>query len=523
MKLKRFIAIFLCGMMLLSAVACANTEDPVTTTGAQEQTDPSGDPVATTSLDEVTEAGPKLDDWGREWIDDEVPELNFKGDTLSFLARKDSSGYDRWSIDFYSEGDKGTVMDNEIFKRNEKVAERLNINYQLTIEDGSYSNFNIYATLIENSYNAGDNEFDVVGTYSLYGAQFATRGCFYNVLDMNENNYLNLDKAWWNQALREDLTIDGKLYLLVGDINTTALTRMMAVFFNQSTIKNSYESLDLYTVVNEGKWTMDYLIEMIAESYSDTTGEGVVDENDFFGLVTCSPSESYDSIAAGMNVKIVERQNDGTWVIAPNSELLVDKVQKGVDLYWAGNNATKFLALEDSIKHFAAGGSHFLIATVDKAMEATLSNMSSDFGILPMPKYNEEQDKYYTTPQDAYNMISVMGDVKRPEMISAALELLCAESYRSVTPRLFEEVLKVRYMRDYESSQMLDYLREGISLDFATVNTLSLGDCGRWFRNTLANGKAQAANTASSALKMSSKVWQKSLTKFTSDYENLKG
>ncbi len=510
MNIKRILAIILCAVMLVSFVACVEN-------GGNVVTPPEGAATSDTSSGDNT---PETDAWGREWIDDEISEdIKFAGETLKFLARKDTSGRDRWSIDFYAEGDKGTVMDNAIYSRNEKVADRLAIDYELTIEDGSYNNFDIYATRIETSYESGDHAYDVVGTYSLYGAQFATKGYFYNVLELESKNHLNLDKVWWNQGLKEDLTIDNKLYMLVGDINTTALTRMMAVFFNQSTVKNSYGNLNLYDVVNDGEWTMDYLIELIAESHKDMNGNSSADSEDFYGLVTCSPSESYDSIGAGMDVKIMERGNDGTWSFTSNTEILVNKIQKGVDLYWAGNDATRFYALEDSIMHFANDGSHFLIATLDKAMETTLTNMTNDFGVLPLPKYDTQQKLYRTTPQDAYNLISVMADVQNPDMVSAALELLCAESYRSVTPKLFEEVLKIRYMRDYESSQMLDYLREGITLDFATVNTLSLGDCGRWFRNTLANGKANSANVAASGLKITSKIWNKNLEQFIKDYE----
>ncbi len=516
MKFKRFIALFLCGLMLLSAVACANTTGDDTTADPTASTVPGADNTAPEST------GPKLDDYGREWVDDDVPELNFKGDTLSFLCRKDTSGYDRWSIDYYAAGDKGTVMDEAVFKRNEKVAERLDITYEMTIEDGSWDNFNIYASRIESSYQTGDHAFDVVGTYSLYGAQFATKGYFYNILDLDSKGYLDLDKPWWNQRLREDLTVNDQLYLLVGDMNTTALTRMMCVFFNTVTIKNEFASIDLYSVVNEGKWTMDYLIELIADSYRDTTGDGIASPDDFYGITSAAPSESYDSICAGMNIKMMERQSDGKWIFTPNTELLVNKLQKGVDLYWPGNGtAMLYTTLEETYGQFANNGAHFLVGTLDKAMEAVLADMGNDYGILPMPKYDEQQEMYYTAPQDAYNITCVMGDIEDPEMVSAALELLSAESYRTVTPRLFEEVLKGRYMRDYASGQMLDYLREGISLDFATVNTLSLGDCGRWYRNTLSSGKANAANIASSAIKTSSKVWNSSLTKFNKAYDDL--
>ncbi len=517
--MKKLIACMLCILMLLSAVACGGNGNAETTTAAGgDSTTAQGSSDTTAGTD--TPEAPALDKWGREVIEDSVPDdLSFKGKTLNILAREDTAGKNRWRVDFYAPEISGEVLNDAVYNRNALVCDQLGININVTESNGNYDNFTAYANIIQSAYQGGTHEFDLVGTYSLYGAQFATKGFFYNTLDLDANNHLDLDKLWWNQSLREDLTVSDKLYMLVGDMNTTTLTRMLAVFFNQDTVEESYSDLDLYSVVNDGKWTMDYLTELIATSYSDLDGNGNADDTDFYGLVTVSPSEAYDSVTAGMAIEMMVRDASDNWVVTTNTELLVDKIQKAVNLYWAGNNATRFYNMDPTVQKFAEDGAHFMIITLDKAMESILGDMKSDYGVLPLPKYNEEQKMYHTIPQDAFNMISVMGDVQDPAMVSAALELMCAESYKSVTPELFNEVLKYRYMRDDASGQMLDLLREGLRMDFATINTLSLGDCGRWVRNTLNSGKESAANRAASALKAQAGVWKKSLDKFVANYE----
>ena len=519
MNFKRWTAILLCALMLLSAVACGKeAADASDTTAATEATSDVG---ADTATNAPAPTGPELDEWGREVIEDSVPkDLNFNGESLDILARLDTTGKNRWRVDFYSPDLNGEVLNDAVYNRNALVAERLNIAINVTEENGNYDNFTAYSNIIQAAFQAGSHEFDIVGTYSLYGAQFATKGYFYNVLDL-ETQHLDLDQIWWNQSLREDLTISDRLYMLVGDMNTTTLTRMLAVFFNQKTVEESYQGLDLYQVVNDGKWTMDYLAELISSSWSDLNGDGLADDNDFYGLVTIAPSEAYDSVCAGMEIEMMERDQSGNWIFTTNTELLVDKVQKAVNLYHAGNNATRFFSMDPTVRKFAEDGSHFAIITLDKAMEQILGDMKSDYGVLPMPKYNEEQEMYHTIPQDAFNMISVMGDIQNPAMVSAALELMCAESYKTVTPELFNEVLKYRYMRDDASGQMLDHLRAGLRMDFATINTLSLNSAGHWFRNTLNTGKAGAVNSAASSLKAQTRVWEKALEKFIAAYEGL--
>ena len=519
MKFKRLTALLLCGLMLLSAAACGKGNEVADTTAAQEAA--TSAPVAdTTAASE--ESGPVLDEWGREVIEDNVPtDLDFGGKTMNILARLDTAGKNRWRVDFYAPELNGEVLNDAVYNRNALICERLNIKINVTEQNGNYDNFTAYSNIIQSAYTAGTHEYDVVGTYSLYGAQFATKGYFYNVLDLDQNQHLDLDQIWWNQSLREDLTIADRLYMLVGDMNTTTLTRMLAVFFNQKTVSETYKDLDLYAVVNEGKWTMDYLAELISNAWQDLNGDGKADDGDFYGLVTIAPSEAYDSICAGMAIEMMERNADGNWVFSTNTELLVDKVQKAVNLYHAGNNATRFYSMDPTVTKLAEDGAHFAIFTLDKAMEKILGDMKSDYGVLPMPKYNEEQEMYHTIPQDAFNMISVMGDIQDPAMISAALELMCAESYKTVTPELFNSVLKYRYMRDDASGQMLDYLRAGLRMDFATINTLSLNSAGHWFRNLLNSSKESSVNAAASGLKAQTRVWEKALEKFVTAYESL--
>ena len=519
MTFKRIMALLLCGLMLLSAVACGKGDAPAdTTTGAQG--DSTTAPVGDTTTAAPEETGPALDEWGREIIEDDVPkDLDFKGATLKILSRSDSKN--RWRVDFYSPEINGEVLNDAVYNRNALIADRLNISFSVREEDGRYDVFTSYANIITAAFQSGSHEFDLVGSYSLYGAQYATQGYFYNVLDLHQDYHLNLDQIWWNQSLREDLTIADRLYMLVGDMNTTTLTRMMAIFYNQKTVAEVYKDLDLYQVVNDGKWTMDYLAELISDGWQDLNGNGTADDTDFYGLVTVAPSEAYDSICAGMEIEMMERDDKGEWVFTSNTELLVDKVQKAVNLYHAGNNATRFYSMDPCVTKFAEDGSHFLLITLDKAMEDILGNMKADYGVLPLPKYNEEQEMYHTIPQDAFNMIHVMGDIQDPAMVSAALELMCSESYKTVTPQLFNEVLKYRYMRDDASGQMLDHLRAGLRMDFATINTRSLMGAGQWFRNQVNGSKASAANAAASSIKAQTRVWENALEKLIAAYENL--
>lgn len=147
--------------------------------------------------------------------------------------------------------------------------------------------------------------------------------------------------------------------------------------------------------------------------------------------------------------------------------------------------------------------------------------MTDTYGVLPLPKFDEAQDIYRTIPQDSFNLISVIGDTENPDMIAAVLELMCAESYKTIIPLYYEEALKYKYMPTEDSGKMLDYLRDGLTFDFATINTLSLQSAGFFTRDTLSQYQGDAASRVASTIAIRQKMYRTALDKLIKTYEEM--
>ena len=91
--------------------------------------------------------------------------------------------------------------------------------------------------------------------------------------------------------------------------------------------------------------------------------------------------------------------------------------------------------------------------------------MNDEYGILPIPKFDEAQKDYYTYSHDQYTVFMVPTTVADPEMSGAVLEVMAYESYRSVQPTYYELVLKGRYANDPQSRAMLDRITRNIKVD----------------------------------------------------------
>ena len=59
---------------------------------------------------------------------------------------------------------------------------------------------------------------------------------------------------------------------------------MFVTFFNKDMIAE-VDDVNLYDVVNQGKWTLDYQYELASKFYSDLNGDGKADGKDQYGFV----------------------------------------------------------------------------------------------------------------------------------------------------------------------------------------------------------------------------------------------
>ena len=94
-----------------------------------------------------------------------------------------------------------------------------------------------------------------------------------------------------------------------------------------------------------------------------------------------------------------------------------------------------------------------------------MRDMNDDYGFLPVPKYDETCEKYYTMVGAGNHMPCIPKTTSDPERTSIILEALAAEGYRTVIPAYYEVALQRKYTRDTESADMLDIIKDGRVFD----------------------------------------------------------
>ena len=107
------------------------------------------------------------------------------------------------------------------------------------------------------------------------------------------------------------------------------------------------------------------------------------------------------------------------------------------------------------------------------------------------------------------NLVAVPITCPNYEETSIVIEAMCAESYRSVFPAVYEIALKAKYADANIDSQMIDLIHERVYNDFTIVANLDI---------LIDNLVRQNKNDFSSAYASNETKMQKALDKMINDY-----
>jgi len=394
----------------------------------------------------------------RSLVSDNLPEKGFGGRKFRVAAYSPSEI-------FVAEEDrnKGDLIKDARFARNQAVENRFNIELELVYK-GTYSEVSEYAS---KTVLSGSDEFDL-----LFGQVMSTGGLVLKKLFLNwyEIEHIDFSKPWWYESNSKELTYNGKSLLAISHLNYSAVGGAYCMYFNKN-LAASYELGDLYGLVLDGKWTFDKLSEMIKDIYVDD-GNDIRDENDFYGF-TQGQGTQMNAYLWAFDNPIVAQDADGVPQISVKSDKIDGIIQDIYDFCY-NNDGVYYdpsLSNEKSISAtlFYSKRAIFMQGSVYGAAGEKMRNFEDDYGMLPMPKYTEEQQSYKTMVGGHHTCLAVPKTVKDTEFVGIIVEALSAESWKTVTPTLYEIALKTRYLRDSESKEVMDIIIEGTTFDFGSV------------------------------------------------------
>lgn len=331
------------------------------------------------------------------------------------------------------------------------------------------------APVLQNQISAETNTFNVISGALIYSSALSTAGMLTDFNSIEDSN-LSLESDWWDKDLSEQCSINHKLDFITGELVTTDNGGLSAVYFNRDMIAQlGLESP--YALVDSGDWTYDKMIEMAkAGGSEDGDGERTVTKDDKWGMLLTY--QDLMGIMNGFGLTITDKDANDLPIITASDENYISVYNKiyedtmdfssigydrffytwdDPDLALVGNNFPEQKAL-------------FALNVLSFTGNQNMRNSSVNYGIVPYPKYNKDQERYLS-PISVYSegYLSIPCTEAETDEITFILEAMSYLSKQTVTPAYYEMTLKYKRLTDDDSMRMLDIISASRTYDLSII------------------------------------------------------
>ena len=434
------LACLTCTSALLISCGGDSSAEIVTTEAAGSET--TAAPVETTELD------------ARRAISDNIPELNFDGAAFRTITQ-DSTVNDIWV-----EAETGDILDDAIYARNRAVEERFNI----TIPEVLAVPFGEISSYVKKSVSAGEDAYDLVIGQMEQTGQDALGGYFMNWYDLP---YVNFSQPWYPSTLVEQATVNDKMYIIASDLSLSYIIYTYCIYYDKVAAAN-YDLPDLYQMVDDGKWTLDQLFTLAKGIYTDTDGSNDRSDGDYYGMFAPLDGCTVSAYFYGIEQPYASIKNDAISMDV-NSEKTVSALElmrenffKTDGIWSVKSDITTQGAANEFIR-----GNYLFAPSIIKYSLYQLRETENEWGILPFPKWDEAQERYYSAIDAGSSVLTVPTTAQSTEMIGAIVEALSAESWKTVMPTFYDTVMDSKIANDEGTVRMLDTIFDNRVIDFA--------------------------------------------------------
>ena len=438
--------------------------------------------------------------------------LDLEGQTFTYLGIGTGELFGYYATtDLFSEGENAEPLNDAVYHRNRAVEDMLGIQIEVVFHDDT-------GPEIEKSIQSDDCPYDAVWNRGCYLYAPASQGYF---LDFQTVPHIDLTAPWWDKNIINDYSFYDKTFIMTGDISICEDAYAYFTYFNKKLIAdNDMESP--YQLVENGEWTLDKMTEMVHSITQDINGDGALTDGDCFGVYSeCAlPNRLFIS----MGGKYYNRDSDEYHICVTN--------ERNMDIF----TGIFELLQHDSapnIEDWKSSGSFdnvfsyarnlftqdcFLFVFGEPGVIEEFRDMDSDFGIVPIPKFDAAQDRYYSVVDEYAPLLAIPINAPDINRTGAVLEALAWESRYTLTPVYNETLVKRKHARDEDSIAMLELLA-----DSRVFNIIAMTNWGNIYSvpfNSFSSGKMISVSAFEKRINAAEKALARDLDLFASAGEN---
>ena len=476
---RRISVILLLALLLSSLSACAKSPEETDKPGAESPSAPSSE---TPSAEEAEAEAPKYPYYeGRD----------LGGKDFHFINAP--AAYWDMFTSMTAEEITGEVINDEIFERNARISDKLNCSLSeegFTISSGDF--WNELSPLMQ----AGDDKYDILCLPYRYTATSVTGGY---ILNLDELDSLHLDESYWNRTILDATSLNHRHYIASSAAHFMSVDGMWCLYFNETLMTNMQLAYP-YDLVREGKWTLDKLAEYMKAGMSLNGDEAYTPPYEGRAQWNSSGSSVYgftsytsvfQKLLYGMQAHMIDKDDEDKMVFAASSEHFITCATKLAEIFSVPG---QYLDANDddgfsyNLNIFPSGRALFLGGELKDAQ--VFRDMDNEFGVVPLPKYDEGQDQYYTTLDYQMMTFAIPYTQKSPEDAALLLDALSFETHTAILDLFLGNRIEQKGLRNADSIEMLHVIYDGLGIDLGEAFDL-FGTLSSDIKNNIPQGKTE--------------------------------
>lgn len=392
--------------------------------------------------------------------------------TVKFAVSEAQDGDTFHKRSIMAEEDTGDSVDAAIFARNKAIEARFNCTIELT-----YYTVENLSTALSSELMSGGEAYDVIAARQYDDIALCSKGYLVDIAkDEEVKPYIQWQDnefPYWGERYIDGMSYKGQVYWLAGDLCLRYTGGFYCTFVNATVYEQYLKESEgsIYDIVRDKKWTIDKM-EQFANAAA-TVEDATIDEILASGGITGIAMPIWDNtngwaVAAGVNFS--EKNRDGSVKLTFNNknttlDSFYSKYMKLIES--AGVTDVVGGGYDVAFQAFMSDNALMVPGRLNQA-EVYLREMTSPYYIVPCPLLAEGQE-YRSSVHDAINIYGISAGSQDKKATAIVLEALCAESYRSVRPRYYDDALKFKYTTDMDSADMIDIISESAYIDFVLV------------------------------------------------------
>ncbi len=454
--MKRVMSLALAILLLSSTlltVSCgdnsAQTTETTTSTTSSAETQAAADGV----FDLATE---------RANLKANLPVVNFDGREYRVYDSSQHGG--NHIAYYYTDEQNGEVVNDAVYAANLAILDNYGAIITPIDHGGGIGEFmNSLRQLIA----AGEDAFEIAFGHDMHMPVASLEGIFLNIYDIP---YLDTEKPWWSQLGLKDFTVNDVCYMGLGYFTYMGLSTSRILYLNED-LAEEYSIALPYEDVFAGTWTLDKLIGMTKDFYQDLNGNSQKDEDDLYGYSTEAGLYLY---MENFGINIIGRDNDGNLINNIDVDFMSSAIEKLYGWLWESEGAYIHDVSDNNAFPYDAftNGKLLMGHYYLRSMLAEIRETEISYGLLPMPKYDENQENYIGTWYEYPFCFPITMPEENKEFAGIITEAMCLEGYKKVFPAYYEVALQSKYF-ERESVEMLQLINDvsGMSFSFAYDTT----------------------------------------------------